>query len=90
MYFRKFEKEKSIHLTLLPKPDKELYFPRIAKDFEVVIDAISQIRKYKSEHKLPMNAEVKKFILKTKEPKKLQKYLYLISQVMNIKEIRLK
>ena len=90
MYFRKFEKEKSIHLTLLPKPDKELYFPRIAKDFEVVIDAISQIRKYKSEHKLPMNAEVKKFILKTKEPKKLQKYLYLISQVMNVNEIRLK
>ncbi len=87
-YFREQEQVKSIHQTLLPKADKR--FPQVAKDFDLVIEAIAQIRKYKSEHKFPMNVEIEKFILKTKESKKLQKYLCLISQVMNIKEIRLK
>ncbi len=90
MYFKKFEKEKSIHITMLPRPNKKLYFSRTARNFELAIDAIAQIRKYKSEHKLPMNAEIKKFVLATKKPKQIQKYLYLISQVMNIKELSLK
>ena len=89
MYFRKFEKEKSIHLTLLPKLDKKLYFPKTAKDFELVIDAIAQIRKYKSEHKLPMNAFVEQISVKTFNKVILKRYLPLLSEVLNVREIKL-
>ncbi len=88
MYFRKFEKEKSIHITLLPKPDKKLYFPRTAHNFEFAIDAIAQIRKYKSEHKLPMNAEIGELRLKTKNKKLLEKYFPLLQRVLNVKRIK--
>jgi len=88
MYFRKFEKEKSIHLTLLPKLDKKLYFPKTAKDFELVIDAIAQIRKYKSEHKLPMNAEIQEVLIKTKNKKLLEKYSPLLQRILNVKRIK--
>jgi len=89
MYFRKFEKDKSIHLTLLPKLDKKLYFPKVAKNFELVIDAISQIRKYKSEHKLPMNAEIEEITIRTSNKNKLRLYLALICKVLNVRHINL-
>lgn len=88
MYFRKFEKEKSIHITLLPKPNKKLYFPRAAHNFEFAIDAIAQIRKYKSEHKLPMNAEIQEVSIKTKNKKLLEKYSPLLQRVLNVKRIK--
>jgi len=88
MYFKKFEEEKSIHITLLPKPNKKLYFPRTAHNFEFAIDAISQIRKYKSEHKLPMNAEIEEIKLKTKNKKLLKKYTPLLENVLNVKKIK--
>ena len=88
MYFRKFEKEKSIHITLLPKPNKKLYFPRTAHNFEFVIEAIAQIRKYKSEHKLPMNAEIQEVSIKTKNKKLLEKYFPLLQRVLNVKRIK--
>jgi valyl-tRNA synthetase len=90
MYFRKLEKEKSIHLTLLPKTDKRLYFPKVAKNFELAINAIAQIRKYKSEHKLPMNAELEKISITTPSKKILQKYIPLLSKVLNVKRIEIK
>ena len=89
MYFRKFEKEKSIHLTLLLKPDKKLYFPKTAKNFELAIDAIAQIRKYKSEHKLPMNAEIEEITIKTTNKTLLQKYTPLLQKVLRVKIIKL-
>ncbi len=89
MYFKKFEKEKSIHITPLPKLNKKLYFPRTAHNFEFVIEAIAQIRKYKSEHQLPMNAEIEEIKLKTKNKKLLKKYTSLLESVLNIKKIKL-
>jgi len=92
-YFRQYEKGKSIHKTLLPKLDKKLYFPTIAKNFELAIDAIVQIRKYKSEHQLSMKAELDKISVKVKnstERSKLKKYLPLISKLMSVKEIEVK
>lgn len=86
-YFRKFEEEKSIHLTLLPSLDKKLYFPKIASDFELAIDAIAQIRTYKSKHHLSMKAELDKISIKTKNKTKTKKYLPLIGKVMSVKKI---
>jgi len=88
-YFKKFEKEKSIHLTKLPKLDKKLYFPKIASDFELVIDAIAQIRKYKSERQLSMKAEVDRVSIKTKNKAKIKKYLPMIGKLMSVKEIKI-
>jgi valyl-tRNA synthetase len=82
-YFRKFEKEKSLHITNFPENLKS--FEKTAKDFELVIDAIAQIRKYKSEHKLSMRAEVNKVSIKSED--KIKKYLLLISKLMSVKEI---
>ncbi|MBU4022914.1 valine--tRNA ligase [Patescibacteria group bacterium] len=84
-YFIKFEKEKSIHLTFLPKPDKK--FLTEFKDFELVIEAIAQIRKYKSEHHLSMNAEVES--IKIKSSPKIKKYLPLLGKLMSVKQIKI-
>jgi len=86
-YFRKTEKAKSIHLTLLPLIDKKLVFPSVANDFEQVIDAIAQIRKYKSEHRLSMKAEVESISIKAKNKAKIKKYLPLISKLMSVGKI---
>ncbi len=89
-YFRKTEKTKSIHLTKLPKLEKRFYFSKIANDFELVIDAIAQIRKYKSEHQLSMKAEIDKVSVITKNKTKIKKYLPLMSKLMFVKKIEIK
>jgi len=86
-YFRKNEKAKSIHLTRLPKLEKKLYYPKIANDFELVIDAIAQIRKYKSEQHISMKAELDKVSITTKNKAKIKKYLPTISKLMSVAEI---
>jgi len=89
-YFRKNEKVKSIHLTILPKLDKKLYFPKVANDFELVIDAIAQIRKYKSGQQLSMKAEIDNVSITTKNKAKIKKHLPLIAKLMSVREIECK
>ena len=89
-YFRKTEKIKSIHLTRLPELEKKLYFKKIADDFESVINAIAQIRKYKSEQQLSMKAKIDKVSIKVKDKKEIKKYLPLISKLMSIEKIEIK
>jgi valyl-tRNA synthetase len=88
-YFKRTEKTKSIHLTLLPTIEKGLDFPKIVPDFELVIDAISQIRKYKSENRLSMKAELESISIQIKDKSKIKKYLPLISKLMSVKTIKL-
>ena len=87
-YFRKTEKTKSIHLTFLPRVEKKFDFPAIASDFETAIDVISQIRKYKSEHRLSMKAELEEVSIKIKNKTKAKKYLPLISKLMSVEKIK--
>ncbi len=89
-YFKKSEKEKSIHLTKLPKKEKKLYFPKITQDFELAVDTIAQIRKYKSEHQLSMKAEIDNVSITTKNKTKIKKYLPLIGKLMSVKKIEIK
>ncbi|MBU3964652.1 valine--tRNA ligase [Patescibacteria group bacterium] len=88
-YFRKTEKTKSIHLTLLPNIEKQFNFPTVASDFETAVDAIAQIRKYKSENQLSMKAEIESVSIKVKNKTKIKKYLPLISKLMSVKAIKL-
>jgi len=56
-FYKEFEKEKSIHISSWPKPlleDKEK-----EKAGELVKNYISQVRSYKSEHGIALNATIK-------------------------------
>lgn len=88
-FFRKTQKEKSIHLLQLPSKKELFNFPKQATDFEIAIDAIEQIRKYKSEQKISVKAEIESAVVKTTNKKVLQQYSALISQVMAAKKIEI-
>lgn len=85
MYFRGKEKEKSIHLSLLPKPQKKYLNKKEIKNVETIIEIISAIRKYKSERGLSLKQEIDKLLIDTN--KNIKKYFDLLKSVMNIKEI---
>jgi valyl-tRNA synthetase len=88
-YFKATEKAESIHLLLLPK-DSELYnFSKVVSNFENVIDIIDQIRKYKSEQKMSVKAEIDNISVKVKAKKKIKKYLPLIEKMMAVKKIEI-
>lgn len=88
-YFKKFERKKSIHLTTLPKPNKKLYFPEQKKHFDLAIDIIGQIRKYKSKKNLSIKAETDKISVKTKNKLRVEKYLPLISKLLSVNNIEI-
>lgn len=88
-YFRKYQLEKSIHKTPMPKFNKRLYFPKQEKDFELAIDTISQIRKYKSEKNLSMKAEIESVIVRTKDKTKAKKYFPLIAKLLSVQKIEI-
>jgi len=89
-FFKEKEIIKSIHLFSLPE-NKELFnFPKEGKDFENAINAIEQIRKYKSEQKISVKAEVETVEIEAKDKDKIQKYLPLIEKMMAVKKIGVK
>ncbi|MFW6283335.1 MAG: valine--tRNA ligase, partial [Minisyncoccales bacterium] len=85
-YFKKNLKKKSIHLTLLPEKDKTYIDRKLEKDFDLVINIISAVRKYKSKNKYPMNKEIEKLIIESET--NLEKYFKVIQNTMSIKEIK--
>jgi valyl-tRNA synthetase len=80
-YFKQFEKTESIHLTQITSPKD------YKTDFELAIDAIAQIRKYKSENQMSMKAEIETITLMC--DKKVEKYFDLIKKLLSVKEIKL-
>jgi len=80
-YFKQFEKTESIHLTQIE------ILKDYKTDFNLAIDAIAQIRKYKSENQMSMKAEVESITLKS--DKKVEKYFDLIKNLLYIKEIKI-
>ena len=55
-FFRRFEKEKSIHRTIWAKPSS--IDKRLIRFGESVKEAIYEARKYKTEHNLSMREEI--------------------------------
>ena len=88
-YFKKQEKEKSIHQSLIPKINPQLLNPKIKKEIDEVMALISSIRKYKSEKGWSLKKEISEFSIRTKN-KKIKKYSKLLKTVMNIKSIKIK
>jgi len=94
-YFRKFEKEKSIHLCEWPKyslkklekwveKDKNLFF---ANRWFLLKNLISKVRKEKTKAQKPMNSEII-LTLEEKDQEKLKEVIEDLKDVMNIKEIK--
>jgi len=86
--FKAFAKEKSIHLEQWPKHEPELIDPESEAAGELAKEIIGEIRKYKSEKNMAMNAEIPEFKLEKKPDKKLFKLIEEdIMAAMNVKKI---
>mgnify|MGYP001558749101 CR=1 FL=1 len=87
-YFKKFEKEKSIHLSEWPKYVKEKK-KEIEKtdELDLFIEILAKVRQEKTRNKKPMNAEIILTIEK-KDKGKLKEMLEDLKAVANAREIR--
>ena len=62
LFYKKHEKEKSIHITEWPKP---YFFDKKAEELgEIVVDAVAVARKAKTDKNLSLKTPVKKMVLK--------------------------
>ncbi|MFA5754914.1 MAG: valine--tRNA ligase [Candidatus Paceibacterota bacterium] len=80
-----FEGDKSIHISDWPK-EKEIECPLDISDFGASIDAINEVRKYKSENKISLGAEIEEYKLETKV--NLEKYRNFISHAIRVKNLK--
>jgi valyl-tRNA synthetase len=80
-YFKEFEGEKSIHLTLIPEAKEE----ESTEEFDSIIEIISAIRGFKSENQIAMNKEVKEVLIDSKND--LSRYFELIKKVLFVNDI---
>ena len=87
LYFKKFEKKKSIHLTNWPKQFDVKKEKQDEETFDLLLDIISKIRQAKSENKKSMKAEIVLFLEKDKQDK-LKLVLKDLQAVANAKEIK--
>ncbi len=85
-YFKRFEKEKSIHLTLFFKNQKKYHFSKEEKDVDAIIEIISAVRKYKSEKGISLGKEIDILSIQTKN-KNIKKYFEIIKDTLSVKEI---
>jgi len=83
-YFKKTEKEKSIHLSKWPKANRK---KNSDKDWSILKELIFKIRKEKSKAQKSMNAEII-LTLEKKIIKKLKNILEDLKHAMNAKEIK--
>ena len=85
-YYRKYEKDKSIHVSSWPQPlikDEES-----ENKGEAIKEIISVIREWKSKHGMPLNAELKKVeIVSPKNANFIEEGKDVISGTMNISSL---
>jgi len=82
--FQYFSSEQTIHLSAWPEKiniDSNLDI----SDFSEAVAAVDEIRKYKSENKISLGAEIEEYKLKTKV--NLEKYKTFIAQAIKVKNL---
>ena len=67
--FMQSERKESIHLSSWPTPDDTLEDERIENVGEALIEAVTAVRRYKTEHGLALGAELTRLQLATQDPK---------------------
>ena len=87
-YFKRFEKEKSIHVCAWPKFDeKKQNSPDNLTDFDKLILIVDNVRKEKSRDKKPMNSEII-LTLEKESMKFIKPYLEDLKNVTCAREIK--
>lgn len=79
-----FDEEKSIHISTWPRT-KEVDFKLDMLDFNKAIEAINEVRKYKSENKISLGAEIEEYKLITEVDK--EKYGEFIKKAIKVKKL---
>ncbi len=69
-YFRKYEKDKSIHISKWPEPGKERY----KRDWEKIKENLYKVRQFKSQNSLSLNAPLGPLRLTTEDYKIIKNY----------------
>ena len=86
-YFRKIEKDKSIHISLWPSPPSHPNRKDETKTFDLILNVLARVRQEKTKAKKPMNAECV-LMLDKKDKENLKDVLDDLKDVVNAKEIR--
>ncbi len=82
-FYKNFEKEESIHISVWPKKEESFYDEKIIQNGDYLINIISAIRKFKSEKQLSMKEEIK--LLKIDCSSDLK--LFIENSLMDIKSV---
>ncbi len=88
VYFKKFEKTKSIHISKWPEFSKELVDENAEQVGDVTVEVISAVRKHKSDKNLSLKSEIEK--LEIESPVELKEVLDDIKGVTRAKDISVK
>ncbi len=86
--FKKFLKEKSIHLESWPEADESFFDEEAEKGWEHANRMIAEMRKQKSQQKKPLNTPVKKAVVELNAD--LKGFEGLIKRTMSIASLELK
>jgi valyl-tRNA synthetase len=82
-YFKKFEKDKSIHISEWPKPGKETY----SGDWEIIKENISKIRQEKTKANVSLNVPIGSITLPKKDYNVIKNYMERFIDVSNAQSL---
>ena len=85
-YDEKGKKQKSIHISKFPKPDKKFIDKKTEDIGDLAIDIISQVRQFKTKNQKSLKIEIT-LTLDKKSQNKLKNVLQDIKAVTNAREI---
>jgi valyl-tRNA synthetase len=86
-YFKKYEKDRSIHLASWPRQEKGFVNEKIEKQGDKAIEIIGRIRKFKAKKQKSLKAEII-LTLEKQKIKELRNFLQDLKAVTNAKEIK--
>ncbi len=85
-YFKKFEKEISIHRALILKIENNFLFPSDAKIVDEAVEIIAAVRKFKSEKNISVKEKIKMIIIDTSD-KEIEKVFETIKDTLSVESI---
>ncbi len=88
-YFRKFEKEKSIHLCIL-KPIEIEKEENIIENGDEVLEIVSKVRQFKSENKLSLKTEIENMTIQSEKIDFIKECEDDIKAVTSVRELEYK
>ena len=83
-YYKEFAKEKSIHKTSWPQPERDYPSASFVKEFDSVLKLIEEIRKWKSDNKFSQGKEVPEYQARTKIPAAYEEFVCQATRVKKI------